>query len=113
MRSNSAQEHIDEIDVLLPEWFAVDPDQERVTRLTAAHTKELQLFIDFNRETKPAARRSIVGNGRSLECVARQWRETKRHRDIRIQIVTQGSFDGLCFDVTGAPQTTSATSLNL
>jgi len=102
----SAQERIDDIDVLLPELFAVDPEQARIVELTAPHVGELRFFVDFNRESKhllPVVRLSGIDNVRW-----NTWLASDAQRSAVAMsaagLVAQGSFDGLCFDVTGAPR---------
>ncbi|SMX22541.1 glycosyltransferase [Boseongicola aestuarii] len=101
-----AKARIDDIDVLLPELFAIDPEQAGIAELTADHTRDLRLFIDFNRDTKrllPVVRLSGPDSNRW-----NTWLESDAQRRAvatsAAGIVEQNNFDGLCFDVTGAPQ---------
>jgi len=102
----SAQERIDDIDVLLPELFAVGPDQAQIVELTAPHTAALRLLVDLNRENKhllPVVRLSGIDDTRGNAWLASDAQRSAVAMSAA-QLVERGSFDGLCFDVTGAPR---------
>jgi len=96
---NSVKTNISAIDVLLPEWFAIDDQSMEIVTLTAPHQEDFRRFATFARgasELLPVVRTStglidaLVDAG-NQQVIA----------DLAVQIVLANDYDGICFNVVG------------
>ena len=95
--------HAATIDVLMPEWFQIDPIEGSITAIPAAHRDEFRRFADLNRgqfEVMPVVR-TLAFQSEDLLSVLNDQKQAANIIGSVLELVRAQNFDGICFDLAG------------